>query len=281
MRYLGVALGYGVALGICAVCGTLIPPLLCGTFMSIASSASGRTTLSAIGIAVIGIAAAALAGLSKVRELPSETKQAAVKEFSFRKGILVALFCGVMSACTALALDAAALIATLSAATGTHAVWTGLPKLVVVPSGGFTTNALWRLWLDYRNHTLVEYGAAAILSGERVPRPANFGLCALAGITWFSQFFIYTMGVTQMGRYCFSSWTLHMASIVVFSTLWGVALAETRGASRRTHQLIALGLAILVLSTLVVGYGNYLALHPAGAAARVEPGASRHPAAAR
>ena len=49
----------------------------------------------------------------------------------------------------------------------------------------------------------------------------NYLLCALAGTTWYFQFFFYTMGETQMGRYKFSSWTLHMASIIIFSTLVG------------------------------------------------------------
>jgi L-rhamnose-H+ transport protein len=86
----------------------------------------------------------------------------------------------------------------------------------------------------------------------------NYLLCALAGTTWYFQFFFYTMGETQMGRYKFSSWTLHMASIIIFSSLWGIALHEWRGASRRTKNWLALGLAVLVLSTMVVGYGNYL-----------------------
>ena len=68
-----------------------------------------------------------------------------------------------------------------------------------------------------------------------------------------------------MGRYGFSSWTLHMASIIIFSTLWGIALKEWRGTSRRTHLLIALGLAVLIGSTLVVGYGNFMKGGPAAA----------------
>jgi hypothetical protein len=44
-------------------------------------------------------------------------------------------------------------------------------------------------------------------------------------------------------------------------TLWGIALREWRGTSRRTHLLIAAGLAVLVASTLLVGYGNYLEAH--------------------
>jgi L-rhamnose-H+ transport protein len=80
--------------------------------------------------------------------------------------------------------------------------------------------------------------------------------------TWYMQFFFYTMGETQMGRYKFSSWTLHMASIIIFSTLWGIALKEWRGVSRRTKTLVFLTLLTLVGSTVIVGYGNYLAIHP-------------------
>ena len=62
----------------------------------------------------------------------------------------------------------------------------------------------------------------------------NYLFCALAGVTWYLQFFFYSMGETQMGKYEFSSWTLHMASIIIFSTLWGIALKEWRGSSRAT-----------------------------------------------
>jgi L-rhamnose-H+ transport protein len=65
------------------------------------------------------------------------------------------------------------------------------------------------------------------------------------------------MGETQMGRYKFSSWTLHMASIIIFSTLWGIALKEWKGAGGRTRLLVGLSLLVLVASTVIVGYGNY------------------------
>jgi L-rhamnose-H+ transport protein len=61
-----------------------------------------------------------------------------------------------------------------------------------------------------------------------------------------------------MGVYKFSSWTLHMASIIIFSSLWGIGLHEWRGASRHTKTLLAASIFVLVLSTMVVGYGNYL-----------------------
>ncbi len=62
-----------------------------------------------------------------------------------------------------------------------------------------------------------------------------------------------------MGRFKFSSWTLHMASIIIFSTLWGIALKEWSGVGRRTKLLVAMTLFVLVSSTVIVGYGNYIA----------------------
>src|SRR5206468_2319311 len=95
---------------------------------------------------------------------------------------------------------------------------------------------------------------------ERVPMLANYLLCALAGTTWYFQFFFYSMGETQMGKYKFSSWTLHMASIIIFSTLWGIGFKEWKGAGTRAGRLLVLALFLLIGSTVIVGYGNYLAV---------------------
>jgi hypothetical protein len=95
-------------------------------------------------------------------------------------------------------------------------------------------------------------------TSKATPLLTNYILSAIAGVTWYAQFFFYGMGTTMMGRYDFSSWTLHMASIMIFGTLWGIALHEWKGSSRSTLRLVALGLAVLVASTVIVGYGNYL-----------------------
>jgi len=92
------------------------------------------------------------------------------------------------------------------------------------------------------------------------PMLRNYLLCALAGTTWYFQFFFYTMGESQMGRYGFSSWTLHMASIIIFSSLWGIGFKEWKGAGARAGVLLTLALFLLVASTVIVGYGNYLGL---------------------
>ena len=96
----------------------------------------------------------------------------------------------------------------------------------------------------------------------QAPMLRNYLLCALAGTTWYFQFFFYTMGESQMGRYGFSSWTLHMASIIIFSSLWGIGFKEWKGAGARAGSLLTLALFLLVASTVIVGYGNYLGLAP-------------------
>jgi L-rhamnose-H+ transport protein len=86
----------------------------------------------------------------------------------------------------------------------------------------------------------------------------NYSFAALAGVIWYFQFFFYSMGETEMGQYAFSSWTLHMASIIIFATILGFALKEWRGTSLRARSMVGIGLAFLVASTIVVGYGNYI-----------------------
>ncbi|MGC1617955.1 MAG: L-rhamnose/proton symporter RhaT [Candidatus Acidiferrum sp.] len=297
MRYLGMSLGMAVALGYTAAFGTLMPPIFRGQFASeVLGTISGRTILVGVGVCLLGIVFAGMAGMSKENELSEAQKRASIKEFNLKKGLLVATFSGVMSACFAYGLAAGDPIKALTIRHGTPVLWQGLPVLVVVLLGGFTTNFIWCAILNVRNRTgyqyftsnvrgpvpsrtdepilenvidapaeeMAELAKTKIASPSKAPMLANYFFSALAGTTWYFQFFFYTMGETQMGRYKFSSWTLHMASIIIFSTLWGIALNEWKGTGRRTKWLVALSLFVLVSSTVVVGYGNYLGVeHPA------------------
>jgi len=293
MRFLGLSLGMAVALGLCAAFGTLMPPIFNGVFRSqVLGTKSGQVILLGIFVCLLGIAVAGLAGIYKERAMSPEQQKATIKEFDLKKGVGVASLSGVMSACFAYGLAAGSPIKAITLQHGTPTLWQGLPVLVVVLIGGFTTNLLWCVALNIRNKTGYQYFAAdsgkypptgdetivetAIDAPSRevvehiptpkrdnqnsVPMLANYFFCALAGTTWYFQFFFYTMGETQMGRYGFSSWTLHMASIIIFSTLWGIGLKEWNGSGSSAKRLLTLALLLLVGSTVIVGYGNYLGL---------------------
>jgi hypothetical protein len=373
MRYLGMSLGMGVALGYCAAFGTLMVPLYeKGTAFfteELFATFSGVVLLAGVVVCLAGIAVSCLAGMSKEQEMSEEKKKAAIKEFNFKKGILVATFSGILSASMAYGLAAGDVIqrttlrhALLHAAAADglsirdpagvaspaslamphvknldvkkaiddidasckktrnvglktamldlrqvilsidvaggdckkyldkYTIWQGLPSLVVVLLGGFTTNFIWCMLLNVKNRTGHQYLSPTVRDHEpgreqetiietaidapseevveHIPRPKseparvplfwNYLFCAVAGTTWYFQFFFYSMGSTQMGKYGFSSWTLHMASIMIFSTLWGIALKEWKGSSRRTIWLVVLGLFVLIASTVIIGWGNYL-----------------------
>jgi L-rhamnose-H+ transport protein len=49
-----------------------------------------------------------------------------------------------------------------------------------------------------------------------------------------------------------------MASIIIFSTMWGWIFHEWKGSGKKAHLLIALGVATLVLSTVIIGAGTWL-----------------------
>jgi len=312
MRYLGIALGMAIALGYCAAFGTLMPPIFSGKIVGVIHTNSGQVVLLGVLVCLIGIGISGLAGRSKEREMPEEQKKAAIKEFNFTKGLLVATFSGIMSAGMSYGFAAGQPIcdkacALLHSRNPNLELFQNLPMLIVVLAGGFTTNFIWCMLLSVKNGTWRDHFTSRCVvdaKGERItcpsdefarqdemvgldaidnpseavavgiaektgvakevgiPRLSNYVFSAIAGVTWYFQFFFYSMGTTKMGKYGFSSWTLHMSSIIIFSTLWGIALSEWKGASKRTHRLVAVGLAVLIGSTAVVGFGNFLGITP-------------------
>ena len=76
---------------------------------------------------------------------------------------------------------------------------------------------------------------------------------------WYGQYFFYGMGATKMGDYDFASWSLHMATIIIFSNLWGLRLKEWKLVDKKTMAYLWFGIAMLIVSVIVIGIGNHLA----------------------
>ena len=201
--------------------------------------------------------ASPLAGGRKDAALSEDAKKAVIAEFDFKKGVAVAIFSGIMSACFAFGLAAGEPIKAISAAAGTGPLWTGLPVLCLVMFGGLLTNGLWCGYLIARNKSAGQWlGKSVEADAPKPPLLVNYLLCALAGVAWYFQFFFYTMGESQMGKFGFSSWTLHMASIIIFGTVWGFALREWKDARPAVKATVWSGVALLIVATIVIGYGN-------------------------
>ena len=277
MRYLGISLGMAVALGFTAAFGTLVPPIYEGAFLDLLGTTSGRISVGGVVLCLVGIGIAGRAGVLKERDLgePEGTAEAlavdgpaaleevglaghgpapVVAEYSLNKGLVVAVVAGVLSACFAFGLAAGAPIAEAAVAAGAAPLYQNNAVLIAVLAGGLFTNGVACLWLGWRNRTFGDYG-------DRDARLArNYGLAALAGLTWYLQFFFYGMGTTFLGeRYEFASWSIHMAFIILFSNAIGVGQGEWRGASPRTMRTLGLGLSVLLGSVVLIGLASQIA----------------------
>lgn len=254
MRYLGMSLGMSMALGLTAAFGTLIPPIYYDQFGMLMEKTSGQVILLGVFVSLIGILVTGRAGIMKDRELAKEQKQVHITEFNLKKGIIVALFAGVLSASFAFGIAAGRPIAEMAVRHGASGLFKNSPAFIFIMGGGFTTNLIWCLGLALKNRTLGDY----VKQDDITPLLSNYFFSALAGITWYFQFMFYGMGTTRMGKYDFASWSIHMAFIIVFSNMWGLILKEWAGSGRKTIRTIIAGLVILVISTWIIGLGNYI-----------------------
>jgi L-rhamnose-H+ transport protein len=87
------------------------------------------------------------------------------------------------------------------------------------------------------------------------PIAKNILFSALAGTTWFLQFFFYGMGESKMGNGV-SSWILHMSTIILTANMWGIYRKEWSGVSRKTKTTITVGIAVIIASVFLMGIEN-------------------------
>jgi L-rhamnose-H+ transport protein len=281
VRYLGVSLGSTIILGLCSVFGALVPAVYYqfsptagkDSIGILASNHWGQLVLLGILVCVIGIVICGRAGTLKERDLNKEG--AAVnenKDYKFGLGITVAIISGVLSACFAFGIDAGADMANAANAAWREAnnitdnanfLYKNNVTYIVILWGGLTTNFIWCMILNARNKTFGNY------TDGKTPLLKNYIFSALAGTTWFLQFFFYGMGESKLGNGA-SSWILHMAFIILIANMWGLVLKEWKSVSKKAFTTLILGIATIILSVIIVGYVNNLKDKEAVKTAQVE-----------
>src|SRR6187551_2717005 len=268
VRYLGVSLGSSIILGLCMVFGALIPSIYYDftpvvgkdTFSQMISSSWGLTVLAGLLVCVLGIVICGKAGMMKEKQLssiPADSHGMAVKaEYKFGLGMLVSVISGVLSACFNFGLEAGQSMAVVANEAWKSAnpgegefLFRNNVIYVVLLWGGLTTNFIWCMILNARNKTFGDY------NNKKTPLFSNYLFSALAGTTWFLQFFFYGMGESKLGNGP-SSWILHMAFIILVANMWGIILKEWKGVSKKTARTIAVGILTIILAVIIVGIGN-------------------------
>src|SRR5687768_14900159 len=270
VRYLGVSLGSSIILGLCMVFGALIPAIYYDfspvegkdTFSAMVGSNWGLTVLAGLVVCVIGIVICGKAGMMKENQLRAagtDSHGMEVKtEYKFALGMFVSIVSGVLSACFNFGLEAGQSMAMVA-----NEEWKAIHPddgeflyrnnviYVVLLWGGLTTNFIWCMILNARNKTFSDY------TNKKTPLLSNYMFAALAGTTWFLQFFFYGMGESKLGNGP-SSWILHMAFIILTANAWGLILKEWAGVSKKTKTTVIVGIINIIVYVLLVGYGNSL-----------------------
>lgn len=254
LRYLGLSLGQSITLGISAIIGTLVPAIIDNNIVALVTTIPGGVISLGLFICLIGISFTGYAGVLKDKLLTEVQKKESVKEFSVGKGLIMAILGGIMSACMAFAFMAGKPIADAAINVGTARVFMNMPLLVLALAGGFTTNFIYSMILSTRNKSFGDYSLR-----PRKTLLRNYFLALCSGLMWYGQFFFYGMGTTKMGQYDFASWSIHMASIIIFSNLWGIWLKEWKLVGKKTLVFLWIGILLLILSVTMIGFGNYMA----------------------
>jgi L-rhamnose-H+ transport protein len=248
MRYLGISLGTGVGLGVTMGIGTLLPPILHGEATSFLTTQSGVLAFVSTLVALVGVGVVSYAG-----RLKENSRSAANAQFDLRKGLVLAVVCGVFSACMSLAIDAAQPVTAAALHAGVKPLYSGLPSYLIIMAGGALVN------LGYCFARLAFAHDLSLRADLHLPAAhllRNTAMAVTGGTMWYLQFFFYAWGSSNIpAAISYVNWMLLTSGSVLFGGLTGIALGEWRGASVRAKWSLALGLATIIAATNIAGAG--------------------------
>lgn len=248
MRYLGMSLGIGVAIGVTLVVGTLVPPLIHGEATMLFTTRSGLLTVAGIVVALIGIAIVSYAGHQKEQQMG-----AGAQEFNVKLGLTLAILCGIFSSGMSFAIDAARPIAARVLHMGVNPLYVALPSYVIIMGGGAVVNFA---YCFFRLGFKKDLSLRRDLSQTQGTLSKNGILAAAGGIMWYLQFFFYAWGAANIPQHlAYVNWMLHMSIYVLCGGLVGLALGEWQGVGSRPVRLLWAGMLVIIVAANLVGLG--------------------------
>ena len=249
MRYLGMSLGIGVAIGVTLVVGTLVPVFINGQAGTLLTTRSGLYNMAGVVVALIGVAIVSYAGHQKEEQL----KTGEPTEFNVWLGLGLAVMCGIFSSGMSFAMNAAGPIRQAAENVGVKHLYSTLPAYVFIMGGGALVNFL---YCFSRLATVKKISLREDLRQPQSTLVKNALMAAAGGIMWYFQFFFYAWGQANIPeRLSYVNWMLHMSGYVLFGGIVGLALGEWAGVTSRPVRLLWLGILVIILAANLVGLG--------------------------
>jgi L-rhamnose-H+ transport protein len=236
---LGLAVGYGLILGLIAPLGTFLPLLVLHPEQL--GTRRGVSLIIGTAIVIVGIVLCAIAG--KMRESGDVRPRQ-----GFGIGILICVLAGIFSPMLNFSLafgdelNQRAMQAGASRDAASNAVW------CVCLTAGLLANAGYSILLLNRNRTWGLY--------RNVP-PIYWFWGALMGLLCFGSFIVYGAGANALGPLgTVVGWPLFMSMALITSNSLGWLSGEWRGAPRRAIIYAVAGIAVLIVAITVIASGG-------------------------
>jgi L-rhamnose-H+ transport protein len=242
----GLSLGYSLMVGIISVTGSLIPMLVLSPESILTTG--GLILIIAMALSVIGVIFCGIAGAIRAISLTNSQSE---RNVSFRLAIIICVISGIFSAMLNISLVMGLPIAeiaqtkmtgTLSSFRAYNAVW------LVTLIGAFFPYTFYCIWLFVRNKSAQKYNV----------NPLNFYRSALMGLLWFLCIALYGAGASNLGKLGTSiAWLILMSFTVIVGNLWGYFTGEWKGAPVQSINKMKTGLAILMMSIIMVAISKF------------------------
>ena len=240
--YIGLSLTMGIVMGLAGSVGSLIP------FFQGSNSTNDPVfsyVLVGLLISLIGVAFTAKAGIDRDKlQNSTESKN----KSNITKGILIAVVCGVLSALLNVGFSNAAPIAKTAENFGVITRNSSLVAWVVVLWGAYLMNALYCVYLLFKNNTWRSFGAVNSFKAYR--------WSVIAGLCWFAALGVYGQGAALLGDIGpIIGWPILLGLSLIISNYWAYRAGEWKNA-KKPFNLLLLGLVVLIFSSIVLGFGS-------------------------
>lgn len=245
--YIGMALTYGIVMGLAALMGSLIPLLQIKDF---AANPAVSYVLAGMVAMLAGVAVVAAAGIRRDQVLAQGGREIAgiQKGKAFRTGLGIAIVSGVLSALLNVGFANTEAIGQAAEQAGAVTRNSALARWVVVLLGAYAMNAGYALFLLVKNRSWDTFRTAG--SGKACK------WAVIAGLLWFAALGVYGQGAALMGALGpVIGWPMLLGLALIISTILGVLTGEWKDA-RGPFQWMIGGVAVLILAICLLGYSN-------------------------
>lgn len=242
---LGLAVGYGVILGLIAPIGTFLPLIILHPEQL--RTRAGYALINGTLLVIIGIVFLAVAGKRREREasaLPSMVRA------GFWGGLAICVLSGIFSPMLNFSFVFGQPLQGQTAAMGVDRMWATGVIWALTLTAGFVVNAGYCVYLLQRN------GTWGLFSTRKIS-PNHFAGASLMGVLCFGSFMAYGIGASALGSLGgIVGWPVFMAMSLITSNVLGAATGEWTGASRRSYAYSVVGIALLIIAIIIISRGG-------------------------